>query len=81
MHELSIVQGIIGIIEKEWRAHNFSKVESVEVICGEYNCLCESNLQFCFDAVAAFPYMQGARLRIKRIAGGNAVYIHSLEVR
>ena len=70
MHELALVQGIIGNLEAKKVTHNFTKVCEVEIICGKYNCLSQESLQFCFDAMAKEPYIKGARLKIKRVEAG-----------
>jgi hydrogenase nickel incorporation protein HypA/HybF len=67
MHELSIVQGILGIIEKERRARGFARVKSVEVQCGHYSCVSEKSLAFCFEAVATEPHLKGAALALVRM--------------
>jgi hydrogenase nickel incorporation protein HypA/HybF len=67
MHELSIVQGILGIIEKERKARGFTKVKSVEVQCGHYSCVSEESLKFCFEAVATDPRLKGASLTLVRM--------------
>jgi len=67
MHELSIVQGILGIIEKERNARGFTRVKSVEVQCGHYSCISEESLKFCLEAVATEPHMKGAALKLVRM--------------
>lgn len=67
MHELSVVRGILGIIERERKARGFSRVRSVEVQCGHYSCITEESLRFCFDAVAVEPHLRGASLSLVRM--------------
>lgn len=67
MHELSIVQGILGIIERERKARGFSRVKSIEVQCGHYSCVSEESLRFCFEAVATGPHLRGAALTLVRM--------------
>jgi hydrogenase nickel insertion protein HypA len=69
MHELSIIEGVISAILKEKERHHFSRVTGVEIVCGRYNCISESNLQFCFDAVVQPEWMKGARLKVRRLPG------------
>ncbi len=61
MHELSVVRGILGIIERERKARGFSRVRSVEVQCGHYSCITEESLRFCFEAAAVEPHLRGPR--------------------
>ncbi|MCX6354903.1 MAG: hydrogenase maturation nickel metallochaperone HypA [Candidatus Aureabacteria bacterium] len=66
MHELSVVDGILRVVEIQKRKHRFSRVKLIEIICGKYNCLSEDNLQFCFDAATESSSLKGARLKIVR---------------
>jgi len=84
MHELSIVQGILGIIEKERNARGFTRVKSVEVQCGHYSCISEESLKFCLEAVATEPHMKGAALKLVRMparfrCGGCGAEFDALE--
>ncbi len=80
MHELSIIQGIIAIINKEKEKHNFSKVNFIEIVCGRFNCASEENLQFCYDALADEGYLNGAKIRLKRLDDNSDVYLDKLDV-
>jgi hydrogenase nickel incorporation protein HypA/HybF len=64
-----LVEGIVKQIESQKKKHSFSRVNSVHLVCGKYNCLSEETLQFCFDAVTRLSYMEGARLKVTRTAG------------
>jgi len=66
MHELSVVEGILRIVEIQKRKHRFSRVKLIEIVCGKFNCLSEDNLQFCFDAVTESSSLKGVRLKIVR---------------
>ena len=66
MHELSIVEGIIKTVEEQKKIHHFIKVNQIDIVCGNYNCLSEENLQFCFDALSRSTFMEGAHLNITR---------------
>ena len=67
MHEISIVEGVLEIIEKEKKKHNFNKVKLIEIVCGKHNCICEDNLNFCLETVANSTYIEGARFKIRRL--------------
>lgn len=70
MHDLSLVQGILKNIEKQRKIHGFKKLDSVEILCGKFNCLSEENLQFCFDAAVKSTDLEGAHLKVRRISDG-----------
>lgn len=67
MHELSIIQGVLDIIEKEQQKHKFKKVLMIEVVCGQYNCLCEETMNFCFETAAKSTCAEGASFKVKRL--------------
>lgn len=67
MHELSIVQGILEIIERERRARGFARVKAVELQCGHYSCVTEESLRFLFEAAATEPHLEGAALALVRM--------------
>jgi len=67
MHELSLVQGIIDNMLDKKSKHKFLKVNTVEIICGKYNCVSEENLQFCFDVVTKSTGLAGAKLKVSRL--------------
>ena len=67
MHEVSITQGIMEIIERERRKHDFTRVVLIEITCGRYNCVSEESLQFCFETSARSTCMEGASLKINRV--------------
>lgn len=67
MHELSIVQGILEIVERERIARGFKKVRSVELQCGHYSCVSEESLRFLFEAAATGPHLEGAAIELVRM--------------
>lgn len=67
MHELSIVQGIIRIIDDQQKVSSFFKVNSIELVCGKYNCLSEENIQFCYNALAESSCLKGASVQVVRV--------------
>jgi len=69
MHEMSISESLIEIVEEEGRKHGFSKVRSVTVELGVLGHVEPEALRFCFDAVTRGTVAEGARLDICVIAG------------
>lgn len=69
MHELSLVESMLGIIEQEARARGFARVLAVRVAVGELGSVEPQALQFCFDAVCRGSLADGASLLIERVPG------------
>ena len=47
MHEVSIIEGLIDLVEAEKVKHHFTRVLEVQINCGIYNCVSQENLEFC----------------------------------
>jgi hydrogenase nickel incorporation protein HypA/HybF len=67
MHEVSIVEGLISLVEKQKKLHQFSRVLEIQVACGTYNCVSEESLNFCFQTVAKGTYMENAVIKVHRL--------------
>lgn len=68
MHELAIMQSIVGMVD-EAAAGRPVRVVTVEV--GALSGVSCDALDFCFDLVAAGTALQGAKLDIRKIPGRN----------
>jgi hydrogenase nickel incorporation protein HypA/HybF len=68
MHELSIVEGLLEIVERERRKHHFTRVKSIEITCGRYNCVSQEALNFCLQALGTAAHLAGACCTINRLA-------------
>lgn len=64
MHEMSLCESIVQIIEDQARAQQFSKVRRVVLDIGVLSSVDVDALRFCFDVVAAHGVAQGAALDI-----------------
>ena len=70
MHEMSLTEGVVRIIEDQAAAHGFARVKTVWLEIGELSTVVPDSMEFCFDAVArGNPLTEGARLEIIRIPG------------
>jgi len=67
MHEVSIIEGLIDIVEKQKEKHQFSKVLEIHIACGVYNCVSEENLEFCLKTVAQGTYLETAIIKVNRL--------------
>ena len=67
MHEVSIVEGLIDLVDKQKEKHGFSVVREIHIVCGIYNCTSEENLQFCLKTVAKGTYLEQALIKVHRL--------------
>ncbi len=71
MHEMSLTESVIGIIEDEARRQNFLRVRAVVLEIGALACAEPEAMRFCFDVVSRGTPAEGARLDIVRVAGAG----------
>ncbi|MFT6924675.1 MAG: hydrogenase nickel incorporation protein HypA/HybF [Psychromonas sp.] len=65
MHELSIAESIIDLLEEHAITHKFKKVTKITLEIGVLAGIEKSALFFCFDAAAQNSIAQGAQLLIE----------------
>lgn len=64
MHEMSLCESIVHIIEQEARKQAFRRVSSVTLEIGRFATAEPEAMRFCFGAVARGTLAEGARLDI-----------------
>ena len=70
MHELSLVEGVLRILEQQAAAHEFSRVKTVWLEIGELSQVSPEAMEFCFAAIAKnSPVAADARLEVIRVPG------------
>ncbi len=69
MHELSIAQAIVDVVEEEARAAEVERVLAVVLSLGELAGVVEEQLRFCFPVVAQGTVVEGATLEIEPVEG------------
>ena len=69
MHEMSLCESIVQIIEENARAQGFSAVKAVWLEIGELSGVEIEALRFGFDAVSQGSMAEGARLEIIELPG------------
>ncbi len=74
MHELSLAESVIEIIEKAAQTQQFSCVRVIWLEVGSMAGVEPDALRFCFDAVARDTVAQGARLEIVEVPGAGTCY-------
>ena len=69
MHELSLAESALGLIEEAARREGFDRVRVVRIEIGALACVEPEALRFAFEAVARNTCAEGARLDILPVAG------------
>ena len=71
MHEMSLAEGVLQIIEDSAREQDFSRVKAVWLEIGQLSSVEPEAMRFCFDAVTRGSLADGARLEIVIVDGGG----------
>ena len=69
MHEMSLAEGIVQLVEDAARADGSTKVTAVWLEIGQLAAVEKESLRFCFDAVTRGGIAEGARLEIIETPG------------
>jgi hydrogenase nickel incorporation protein HypA/HybF len=69
MHEMSLAEGILQIVEDTARANASTTVRAVLLEIGALSHVEEQALRFCFDAVTRGTVANGARLEVQATPG------------
>jgi hydrogenase nickel incorporation protein HypA/HybF len=69
MHEMSLAEGVRGIVEEAARARGFATVRTVVLEIGELASVEVEALRFCLDVVLRDSVAEGARVEVETIAG------------
>ena len=80
MHELSLAEGVLQVIEDAARIQAFSRVTVVFLELGEHAAVERESLAFCFDVVTQGSIAEGARLEILDLPGSSEMRVKELEV-
>ena len=69
MHEMSLCESILEIIEQQAQQQQYQKVKKVWLEIGALSSVEPEAMLFCFDAVMQTPLVTGAKLEIIHIQG------------
>ncbi len=69
MHEMSIAEGIVQILEAQAMLQHYQRVKTVWLEIGPLAMIEQASLRFCFDAVSRDSLAAGARLEIIDLPG------------
>jgi len=71
MHEMSLAQSVLQIIEDHALKERFTRVNSVWLEIGELSGVEPEAMRFCFDAVVHGTLAHGAKLEIINVPGSG----------
>ena len=71
MHEMSLAEGILQLVEDTARRENARRVKTVVLEIGSLASVEVEALRFCFDAVTRGSLAEGAGLEIQTVAGAG----------
>jgi hydrogenase nickel incorporation protein HypA/HybF len=69
MHEMSLTESLVQLIESERAKRGFARVHAVRLAIGALGHVEPDAMLFCFDAVARGTIAEGARLDIRMVPG------------
>lgn len=69
MHEMSLAESVLQLIEEAASIQNFRRVRTVVLEIGVLAAVEQESLRFCFDAVTHGSIAEGALLEIIELAG------------
>ncbi|WP_421869309.1 hydrogenase maturation nickel metallochaperone HypA [Motiliproteus sp.] len=69
MHEMSLAEGMIQLIEEQARSQQFERVTAVHLEIGRLSNVEVEAMRFCFDAVIRGTLAEGAGLTITETPG------------
>ncbi len=71
MHEMSLAEGIRGIVEQAAAEGGFARVKSVVLEIGALSTVEVESLRFCFDVVMRDTVADGAAMEVVDVAGAG----------
>jgi len=71
VHEVSLVESVVALVEDERRKQRFSRVHMIRLKIGALGHAELEALRFCFDAVTSGTIADGARLEIETVLGAG----------
>jgi hydrogenase nickel incorporation protein HypA/HybF len=64
MHELSLAQNILDIVEQEMTRHGATRVSLIRLDVGEFTAVVPDSLAFCFEVITKDTPFEGVRLEL-----------------
>jgi hydrogenase nickel incorporation protein HypA/HybF len=71
MHEMSIAEGILDVVEDAARSQGFAKIKEIRLEIGNLSGVEVEALDFCLDVVLKNSLAEGARVELERVPGSG----------
>lgn len=71
MHEMSLTESVISLVEDAARREKFSRARAIVLEIGELGHVEPEAMRFCFEAISRGTIADGARLDIVRVPGAG----------
>ena len=68
MHELSVTEGLLSIVNEEARKRGVKKVTGINLVVGEMASIIDESVQFYFDILSKGTASEGAALFFRKVA-------------
>ncbi|CAO3458239.1 [NiFe] hydrogenase nickel incorporation protein HypA [Azospirillum argentinense] len=69
MHELSLCEGLLELLEEQSRRHAFHRVTRIKLAVGQFACVDPDALRFAFDVIRRDTLADGATVDIHQPPG------------
>ena len=79
MHEMSIVEALLGTVCSELRAYPGGRVRTIRVRIGRLRLIEPSMLEFCYTAAVRDTFLADSRLEIEQVEASARCDVCSLE--
>jgi len=66
MHELSIMESVLNMVEESIKQSNISKVNKIKLVIGKLSMVLPDSLQFCFQSLSHDELFKDAILEIEQ---------------
>jgi hydrogenase nickel incorporation protein HypA/HybF len=67
MHEMSLVQNIIDIVEQEMDRHSVEKLKAIHLAVGRMSAVVPEQLKLCFEILTSQTRLAGTALTIRMV--------------
>lgn len=67
MHELSIMEGVLGMVRESARQNDINKINKLKLVIGKLTMIMPDSLQFAFEVLSQEEMFQGAKLEIEEV--------------
>ncbi|MBI4766388.1 MAG: hydrogenase maturation nickel metallochaperone HypA [Deltaproteobacteria bacterium] len=67
MHELSLAQSLLDIVEQELARHGATRAKVIRLDVGEFTAVVPESLSFCFEVITKDTPLEGVRLEMNPV--------------